>query len=198
MGSVNIHGSLLPKYRGRTPHIWAIINNEVTTGITAHFISEKCDDGDIILQTKIPILDTDSGSDILEKFKIYYPLIIDELLIKFAENNITRIVQDESKATYFGQRTSNDGQIDWNWQKERIYNWVRAQRFPYPGAFTFYEGQKITIDSVLYDDFGFKQEFKNGLILSKNPIRIKTPNGVIQIESYRECEVEIMEGKILN
>ncbi len=68
----NIHGSLLPKYRGRTPHVWAIINNEKETGITAHVIDENCDTGDIISQIKIPINETDTGNDLLNKYKSEY------------------------------------------------------------------------------------------------------------------------------
>jgi folate-dependent phosphoribosylglycinamide formyltransferase PurN len=68
IAAVNFHGSLLPKYRGRTPHIWAIINNEKETGVSAHLITEGCDEGDIIEQVKIPIENDETGADILNKY----------------------------------------------------------------------------------------------------------------------------------
>ena len=81
--AVNIHGSLLPKYRGRTPHVWAIINNEPKTGVTAHLIDDGCDTGDIVKQKEVIIDINDTGADILEKFnKLYVPLV-DEILSDF-------------------------------------------------------------------------------------------------------------------
>lgn len=79
LGSINLHGSLLLKYRGRTPHVWAIIKGEQFTGVTAHFIDEGCDTGDIIEQKKIEILHTDSGQDLLKKYKSVYPTTIQQI-----------------------------------------------------------------------------------------------------------------------
>ena len=183
--AINIHGSLLPKYRGRTPHVWAIINNEKTTGVTAHLIDEKCDNGDIIQQIEIKIEKNDTGAIILEKFqKEYWPLI-QNIIGKIENQSIKFRPQDQSKATYFGKRTPDDGKIDWNWQKERIYNWIRAQASPYPGAFCYLNGQKLIIDEISFSNYGFHSEIPNGTILSINPIKVKTCNGVIQIERFR-------------
>lgn len=126
----NIHGSLLPKYRGRTPHVWSIINNETKTGITAHLIDEGCDTGDIIEQIEIEIDINDTGGDILDKFNDNYIPLIEKVLTKANSNTLTFIKQNDEFATFFGKRTSEDGKIDWNWQKERIFNWVRAQAYP--------------------------------------------------------------------
>ncbi|MFT7248355.1 MAG: methionyl-tRNA formyltransferase [Arcticibacterium sp.] len=190
--SVNFHGSLLPKYRGRTPHVWAIINNESETGVTAHFITAGCDEGDIIDQVIIPIDTNDTGADILNKYREAYPQLLDKVLEEFKKAEVLGLKQDESKATYFGKRTPDDGLINWDWQKERIYNWVRAQAHPYPGAFSFLRGEKIIIDQVAYDDFGYHQDQSNGLILTRNPVRVKTPNGVLQLLSVRQG-LEIIE-----
>ncbi len=177
----NIHGSLLPKYRGRTPHVWAIINNEKQTGVTVHFINEGCDTGDIVFQRSFEINTDMTGADILKRFEILYPDMISTVLEKVSRNSIVPIKQDEIKATYFGKRTPGDGAIDWNWQKERIQNWVRAQTFPYPGAFSSYDGMKITIMSVLPDDTGFDWNDPNGKIIAiknSSPV-VKTPNGAL-------------------
>lgn len=181
--AINLHGSLLPKYRGRTPHVWAIINGEQETGVTAHIMEEGCDAGDIVLQKKVSINREDTGASILNKYKNMYPEIINELIEQIKQGEIKREKQDNQKATYFGKRTPENGQINWNWQKERIYNWVRAQAFPYPGAFTLINKEKIIIDKINYSDFGYNNEMSNGLILKNEPnILVKTPNGVVELE----------------
>jgi methionyl-tRNA formyltransferase len=188
--AINIHGSLLPKYRGRTPHVWAIINNETKTGVTAHLIDDGCDTGDIVKQKEVIIDNSDTGADILEKFnKLYVPLV-DEILSDFERGRIKPLPQNNENATYFGKRTPHDGRINWGWQKERIRNWVRAQAYPYPGAFTFYEGldEKVIIDEVVFSDRGFNEADRNGLIVSLNPICVKTPNGVLELRNIRNLE----------
>lgn len=193
----NIHGSLLPKYRGRTPHIWAIINNESETGITAHVIDEGCDTGPIIEQVKISIDFFDTGADILNKFSKEYVPLVNRVLRKIENEDFEFTLQDDSRATFFGKRTPADGRINWNWQKERIRNWVRAQAYPYPGAFSFFDDKNITIDEVLYDEAGFDQGMPNGLILSINPFLVKTPNGVLRISKYRDINFDLKPGIVL-
>ena len=188
--AVNIHGSLLPKYRGRTPHVWAIINNEHKTGVTAHLIDDGCDTGDIIKQKEVIINDTDTGADILEKFNKLYVPFVDEILSDFERGRIKLLPQNNENATFFGKRTPDDGKINWGWQKERIRNWVRAQAYPYPGAFTYFEGltEKVIIDEVVYSDLGFNETDGNGLIVSLHPICVKTPNGVLELRNIRNLE----------
>ena len=185
--AVNIHGSLLPKYRGRTPHVWAIINNESKTGVTAHLIDDGCDTGDIVKQKEVIIENTDTGADVLAKFnKLYVPLA-DEIISDFERGSITLLAQNHENATFFGKRTPDDGRINWEWQKERIRNWIRAQAYPYPGAFTYSEGldEKIIIDEVVFSNKGFKETDQNGLIVSLDPVCVKTPNGVLELKNIR-------------
>lgn len=191
----NIHGSLLPKYRGRTPHVWAIINNEKETGVTAHIIDEGCDTGDIIEQIHIPIEPDDTGADLLKKYEVIYPAIVDKVFQQISTGDLARTKQDESKAITFGKRIPEDGQINWNWYRERILNWVRAQAYPYPGAFTWLNNQKVTIDQVGFDDYGFRQKMKNGEIISIDPLRVKTPNGVLRIIAFREKQILFSVGE---
>ena len=194
--SINFHGSLLPKYRGRTPHIWAIINNEKETGITAHVIEKGCDTGDIIKQKKIEIGIYDTGADILSKFNEIYPDFIVEVIEVVRGGKFSHSKQDESLATFFGKRTPDDGEINWNWSKERIRNWVRAQASPYPGAFSYYDNKKVIFDNVEFSDYGFHFEDPNGLILSEDPLIVKTPNGAVLLNKIRES-IEFEKGKIL-
>jgi methionyl-tRNA formyltransferase len=195
--AINFHGSLLPKYRGRTPHVWSIINNEQKSGITAHLIDNGCDTGDIIEQIEIEISKTDTGASILNKFnKKYFPLV-QKVIDKIENDTISFKPQDHSKATYFGKRTPEDGLIDWNWHKERILNWVRALSNPYPGAFSYMNGTKIIIDQVSFSDIGFNDDFENGTILQTYPLTVKCPNGVIQIDTLREKYANFEIGQIL-
>lgn len=196
--AINIHGSLLPKYRGRTPHVWAIINNESETGITAHVIDEGCDTGPILEQIQVSIESEDTGNLILEKYKkLYFPLLKD-VLTKIESGSYQLTQQDDSLATYFGKRTPEDGQINWNWQRERIRNWVRAQAFPYPGAFSYLQGKKLIIDELVFVERGFHFDQPNGQIVSVNPILVKTPNGVVQLKQVRPFDQTIHIGDILN
>lgn len=158
----NIHGSLLPKYRGRTPHVWAIINGEKQTGITAHFIDPNCDTGDIIAQITVPIGKEDTGADILNKYTELYIPLLDLVLEKYQNNRIHASKQREEDATYFEKRTPESGHINWSWKSERIRNWVRAQANPYPGAFGFIGVEKIIIDKVKHSSEDLPKEYLPG------------------------------------
>ncbi|MCU4177471.1 methionyl-tRNA formyltransferase [Carboxylicivirga sp. N1Y90] len=183
--SINLHGSLLPKYRGRTPHVWAIINGENETGVTAHLMEKGCDTGDVVIQRKIKIEQLHTGADILNIFESLYPEIIFEIVEMFFDNKLIYKKQNPLLATYFGKRTPEDGEINWDWNKERINNWVRAQAKPYPGAFTYHYGEKIIIHKISFSELGFDNTMANGLILKTEPkVHIKTSNGVVVLEDY--------------
>lgn len=197
--AVNFHGSLLPKYRGRTPHVWAIINGEKETGITAHLMNANCDDGDIVRQVVVPIEDDDTGAIILEKYKTLYPGLIQQVVDDIERGKVQCRKQDYSKATYFGKRTPDDGGINWEWQKERIRNWVRAQAQPYPGAFSFLNNEKVIINKIEFSDLGFMDSMANGLIVDiiDGTPYVKTQNGVVELVDY-ETDAIINTGDILS
>lgn len=196
--SFNIHGSLLPKYRGRTPHVWAIINGESKAGITAHLIDEGCDTGNIIEQIEIPISDEDTGGMVLEKYvENYYPLL-KSVLRRIECDTLELKKQDEQEATYFGKRTPDDGEINWDWEDEKIRNWVRAQAFPYPGAFTYCNGQKVIIDKVVKLKESHNIEDTNGLVVAyHHKIVVKVKNGLLALDQVRNDEIKIKVGDIL-
>jgi methionyl-tRNA formyltransferase len=196
--AINIHGSLLPKFRGRTPHVWAIINNEKVTGVTAHIIEEGCDEGDIVLQKEVPILESYTGQDLLNVFNSLYPKIVEEIIQKVKANTIQLVKQNNMNATFFEKRTADDGKINFGWQKERIYNWVRAQARPYPGAFCFVNDQKLIIHKVSFSDFGFRQDMPNGLVveLESDAVFVKTQNGVLKVMDM-ETNTKLKIGDIL-
>lgn len=183
--ALNIHGSLLPKYRGRTPHVWAIINGEQFSGVTIHEIVKECDAGDIVKQIKLPITYDDTGGALLAKFQSQYPKLVRELLHQVENDEVTFTKQDHNKATFFKKRTPDHGEIRWEWSKTRIRNWIRAQASPYPGAFCWYQGGKVIIDQVELDDWGFHQDDENGRILTTQPLRIKCTDGAIIVKKLR-------------
>lgn len=188
--AINLHGSLLPKYRGRTPHVWSIINGEAQTGVTAHIIDTDCDTGDIVKQLVIPIKNDDTGATILKKYEKIYPELLLSVIDEIQSEQFKRVKQDDSKATYFEKRTPDDGLIDWTWHKERIRNWVRAQADPYPGAFSLLNGEKVIIDEVNYSDVGFKDTNENGTILEvKGKPIVKCPNGAMELTQVRNQDI---------
>ena len=194
----NIHGSLLPKYRGRTPHVWAIINGETKTGITAHIIDAGCDTGQIISQIEIPIEQDDTGATILAKYaEAYFPLV-KKVLKDIQNNQLNLTVQNEEDATYFGKRTPADGEINWNWTKEAVRNWIRAQANPYPGAFTFYKGKKIIIDKSSFSEVPVTDSQVNGEIIQVNPnVVVKVKNGAINLDIIRTENCTFEKGNTL-
>lgn len=183
--SINIHGSLLPKYRGRTPHVWSIINGETKTGITVHLIENECDAGDIIYQEELSIKSEDTGGSILNKFKMRYPEIVLDVLKNINTDNIQRLKQDHKKATYFPKRSPDDGKIDLSLNSKDICNWVRAQAYPYPGAFLFFEGDKVVLDKVMKTDMSFDKNLINGTIIKLNPLLFKVNDAILKVEKIR-------------
>jgi methionyl-tRNA formyltransferase len=144
-GAIGIHGSLLPKYRGNAPFVWAMINGEKETGVSLFYFEKGVDEGDIIAQKKIPIEESDNISHVLEKAKTASIDILLQYLPLLADGKAPKIAQDHSLATLYPKRTPEDGLIDWSWDKMRIKNFIRAQTKPYPGAFTIVNDKKVII-----------------------------------------------------
>jgi methionyl-tRNA formyltransferase len=144
-GAFNLHGSLLPKYRGRAPVNWMLVNGEREAGLTLHHMVARADAGDIVAQRSCAIDDRDTaltlyrklvplGADIMREF---HPLIV--------TGHAPRTKQDLTHGSYFGRRRPEDGRIDWRWPARRIFNLVRAVTHPYPGAFCYAAGRKLFI-----------------------------------------------------
>lgn len=144
-GVAGIHASLLPKYRGGAPLVWAIINGEKTTGVSLFYFDQGVDTGDVIAQKKIEISDTDDIRTVYEKATLAAVDVLRESLPLIREGQAPRIPQDHANATIFPQRKPEDGLIDWTRTPDEIRNFIRAQTRPYPGAFTVLEGKKVTI-----------------------------------------------------
>lgn len=139
-GALNMHGSLLPKYRGRAPVNWAIIHGETETGATLHYMADKPDTGDIVAQTAVPILPDDVAGDVFVKVTVAAEMTLDRALPALLAGTAPRTPQDAGTASYFGGRKPEDGVIDWSKSATAIHNLVRAVAPPYPGARTLIDG----------------------------------------------------------
>ena len=144
IGCINIHGSLLPKYRGAAPINRAVINGEKETGITFMFMKEKVDAGDIIFQEKIDILPDETYGELYYRLSDLSARSLPKLLKKIKSGKIERISQDNKLVTFARKMNKEDGKIDWSDKGEKVYNLVRGT-IPYPGAFTYYKGRKLKI-----------------------------------------------------
>lgn len=145
-GAYNLHGSLLPAYRGRCPVNWVLVQGETRTGVTLHRMVARADAGDIVGQRTVPIERTDTAVLLYRKLCAAGGELLDELLPRIMTGTAPRIPQDVAQGSYFGGRRPEDGRIDWHWPAERIYNMIRAVTDPYPGAFCHLpDGTKLTI-----------------------------------------------------
>ncbi|UCE67388.1 MAG: methionyl-tRNA formyltransferase [Candidatus Zixiibacteriota bacterium] len=151
-GFLGIHHSLLPKYRGGSPLVWAMINGEKVVGTTLFSFAEGMDNGDIWAQEKVDVGDNDYISDMLAKLEEKAVSILKEKYISILEGKIKPVPQDHKKATFCAQRVPEDGMIDWTMSAVEIYNFIRAQSEPYPGAFTFFDDRKLIIRKAHMDD----------------------------------------------
>lgn len=144
-GTLNVHDSLLPKYAGFSPLIWALVNGETEVGVTAHLMDEELDAGDIVLQRAVPVGPTDTATDLFHRtVDLIAPVTTGALdLIASGQTAFTR--QDRSLASFFHKRSPEDSRIDWNWPAEDLERLVRAQSAPYPSAFTFHRGRRLEI-----------------------------------------------------
>jgi len=135
-GAYNMHGSLLPKYRGRVPVNWAVLHGERETGATLHRMVEKADAGDIVAQQAVPILPDDTAKEVFDKVTLAAEMCLDRILPALIDGTAAHTPQDLARGAYFGGRKPEDGRIDWFRPASEIHNLVRAVAPPYPGAFS--------------------------------------------------------------
>ncbi len=145
LGCIGFHASLLPRYRGRAPVNWAIINGEKETGNTMFFLDEGVDTGDIIAQRRIPIAHDDTCASLYRKVADSAIGMLEENLPLLKTGRAPRVPQDHSLATVMPRRRPEDGVIDWGRPAPALYDWVRALTHPYPGAFSSLEGRRLFV-----------------------------------------------------
>ncbi|GKX47595.1 bifunctional UDP-4-amino-4-deoxy-L-arabinose formyltransferase/UDP-glucuronic acid oxidase ArnA [Pectobacterium carotovorum] len=194
-GAFNLHGSLLPHYRGRAPVNWVLVNGETQTGVTLHKMVSRADAGDIVAQSVVAIDEEDTALTLHGKCRTAAAALLAQQLPLIRSREITLTRQDESRASYFGRRTAADGLIDWHKSAREINNLIRAVTEPYPGAFTFLGERKVTIwrARVVKDKIGGEP----GAIISTSPLVVSCGEDALEIVSGQSEAGLYMSGSRL-
>ena len=144
-GALNMHGSLLPHYRGRAPVNWAVLHGERHTGATLHYMDDKPDAGDIVAAQSVPILPDDTAREVFDKVTVAAEICLDAVFPLLVDGTAPRRRNAIESGSYFGGRTPEDGRIDWSKRAQTIHDLVRAVAPPYPGAFTSVAGRAARV-----------------------------------------------------
>ncbi|WP_323160492.1 bifunctional UDP-4-amino-4-deoxy-L-arabinose formyltransferase/UDP-glucuronic acid oxidase ArnA [Pseudomonas fluorescens] len=169
-GAFNLHGSLLPRYRGRAPANWVLVNGETETGVTLHRMVKRADAGAIVAQQRVAIERSDTGLTLHAKLRTAASDLLRDTLPNMLQGKITETPQDESKATVFGRRTPADGKLVWARPAEQLFNLVRAVTRPYPGAFCAVGEHKLIVWSA--EVVKGNEGQAPGRVISVDPLRI--------------------------
>ncbi|HOP84877.1 MAG TPA: formyltransferase [Syntrophorhabdaceae bacterium] len=190
IGAFNMHGSLLPKFRGRAPVNWVLVKGEKKTGVTLHYMVEKPDAGDIIGQKEVEIDFEDTGRTLLLKLAVASRELLREMLPLIEGRQFKRIPQT-GESSYYGGRKPEDGMINWEEDALTIYNLIRAVTHPYPGAFTYLDGKKLFIWWA--KPVEGETNIKPGTVITKNPLVVSTGKNMlrlitVQLEGDKEMD----------
>jgi len=200
-GAFNLHGSLLPAYRGRVPVNWVLVNGETETGVTLHYMVKRADAGDIVSQRRVSIEFEDTAHSLFKKLLQAADSLLEETLPMIIAGQTPRIKQDLGKGSYFGRRRPEDGRIDWQWPAIRIYNLIRAVTEPYPGAFCYSpDGQKLIIWWAVPDRIEKQQGVvKPGTIINESDkVLVKAADGWLQLADIAITERRLTGESIIN
>jgi methionyl-tRNA formyltransferase len=194
-GAVNVHASLLPKYRGAAPVQWALISGEKETGVTTMRLDAGMDSGDILLQEREPILDTDTAQSLHDRLAELGGKLLLENLFHLRQGSLDPQPQDPSLATYAPPLKKNQGEIRWDLPAEKIDRLIRGLR-PWPGAFTYWQGKRI----LIYHAEVVSSEVQStpGTIhsLTDGSIQVSTGHGLlslkeVQMEGHRPMSSQV-------
>ena len=195
-GAYNLHGSLLPKYRGRVPINWAIIKGETKTGATLHEMAQKPDAGRIFGQQAVPILPNDTALDVFTKVVVAAELTLHRVLPALLDGTAIGIAQELTQGSYFGGRKPDDGVIDWRDSAATIHNLVRAVAPPYPGASTTINGASLKIYRTLPAPAHFTHTNPGILVVSEERVIALAGDGkmlrVLEAELDGQTHNEVM------
>lgn len=152
-GTLNLHDSLLPKFAGFSPMLWALISGATETGVTVHRMDAGLDTGDILVQQRIPIEPDVTGTELVLAGMELIPKVLDEALGALENGTAVWRPQNSAERSYFHKRSQRDSLIDFTWPAADLERFVRALSHPYPRAFSFYRGQRLEILSARVCDF---------------------------------------------
>ena len=180
-GCVNVHGSLLPKYRGAAPIQWSIINGDKTTGVTTMYMDKGVDTGDMILKKEFDIYEKDTYETLHNRMSIIGAEVLVETLKLIEAGKATRTQQAHEQHTYAPMLDKTIGKIDWSKSARSIDHLIRGT-YPWPGAYSFYKGRNFKIlSSELYDENDANTEFGNINEIGKDYLMVSCGKGFIKI-----------------
>jgi UDP-4-amino-4-deoxy-L-arabinose formyltransferase / UDP-glucuronic acid dehydrogenase (UDP-4-keto-hexauronic acid decarboxylating) len=207
-GAFNLHGSLLPSYRGRAPANWVLVNGETETGVTLHRMVKRADAGAILAQQRVDIERSDTALSLHGKLREAAASLLSDALPQLAQGKLSETAQDESKATYFGRRTPADGKLVWKRPAEELFNLVRAVTQPYPGAFCAVGEHKLIVWNA--DVVKGNEGLAPGRVISVDPLRIacgedslvinagqRNENGLYLSGPQLAAELGLVDGSVL-
>jgi methionyl-tRNA formyltransferase len=195
IGAFNLHGSLLPRFRGRSPVNWVLIEGEKETGLTLHYMVEKPDAGDIVARKKVGITFEDTAFTLFVKMADAARDLMKEVLPQFRDGTFTRTPQ-QGVSSYYGGRKPEDGLISWDKDAREIYNLTRAVTHPYPGAFTLLDGKKLYVWKCFPEGDG--PDVRPGTVISGGHLRVKTGHGLLRLDRVQLEGAEEMDGDVFS
>lgn len=197
LGCINVHASLLPKYRGGAPIHWSVINGEQETGVTIMYMVEKLDAGPMISQKKVPIAFDDTTGVVYEKVTKAGAELLLETLPSIVEGTVQAIEQDETKATFASNIRRSDEIIQWDRSALSIYNQIRGLA-PWPGAYTTYEEQiiKIWSSEIYKPEQKVVNQYKPGEVFenTKDGPVIATGEGFLLLRELQPAGKKLISG----
>lgn len=182
LGAYNMHGSLLPKYRGRAPVNWAVLRGETETGATLHVMVKRADAGDIVDQEPVAIGPEETSREVFDKVTVAARIVLERQLANLLSGAAPRRKQDESQAEYFSGRSAEDGRIDWGGDSREIFNLIRAVTHPYPGAFTEFDSRRFFIWWARPVQCA---PARPGEVINVSPLQISAGSGCLEVIEWQ-------------
>ena len=188
-GCIGLHPTALPKGRGRGVIPWTILTGQSFTGVSMFYFDEGMDTGDIIQQNLFTLLPRETATSLYQKVQDEIRKMVNMIAHTLKDGKLTGVPQDHSRATYFAKRTPEDGRIDWNKSSYDIDRLIRATTHPYPGAFTYYKGEKV----ILWQSEPIRTNWTGipGQILTKDGSEIIVQTGLDQLKVWTTCPVKV-------
>lgn len=182
-GAYNMHGSLLPLYRGRAPVNWAVLNGEHKTGATLHHMTEEADAGDVVDQQEVSIGPSDSAAVVMERVRNAAELVLARQLEALLNGKASSVPQDHGRASVYGGRKPADGRINWNDSAVNIFNLIRAVTKPFPGAFSdeVNAGRRL----LIWWAEPLPGQASPGEVIQDDPMIIGTGDGCLKISEFQ-------------
>jgi methionyl-tRNA formyltransferase len=197
--ALNLHGSLLPRYRGRCPVNWVLVHGETETGVTLHHMERRPDTGDIVAQRAVPIGDDDTALTLNRKLGDAARVLLRATFPELLAGTAPRVPQDDTRATRFGGRRPEDGRIVWTATARQLHNLVRAVTHPYPGAFSAWRGERLFVWGAKAVDDRDRGEPGRILAVAPDGVLVGTGAGALRLEKVQlEGAREELAGEFAN